>query len=125
MKRRWQGCVQSPREVQLAELCHVYTAVSCRTPVLEEGLTRHLNATLLSELQNISSFFTYLKNVFKLIFDLDHGLEIHHVNLSDSESNVYTYLETVFHRDHQHCQGPGANKLAWQGVAPLTDSVLM
>lgn len=75
---------------------------------------------LLSDLQTISISFTCLKNVFKFIFDFDHALEIHVVNLPDSESNVQTYLETVAHKDHQRCQGPGVNKLAWQEVALLS-----
>jgi len=81
----------------------------------------HLNAALLSDLQTTSISFTCSKNVFKLIFNLDHALEIHAVNLPDSESNMQTYLETVAYKDHQRCQGPGVNKLAWQEVAPLSD----
>lgn len=80
-----------------------------------------MSAMLLSDLQIISISFPCLKNVFKIIFDLDRALEIHVVNLPKSESNVQTYLETVAYKDHQHSQGPGVNKLAWQEVAPLSD----
>lgn len=88
---------------------------------LGKGVIRHFNAMLLSDLQTISISFTCLKNVFKLIFDFDHTIEIHVVNLPGSESNVQTYLETVAHKVHQHCQGPDVNKLAWQEGARLSD----
>lgn len=75
---------------------------------------------LLSDLQTISISFTCLRTVFKIIFDFDHALEIHVVNLPKGESSMQTYLETVAYKDHQHSQGPGVNKLAWQEVAPLS-----
>lgn len=89
---------------------------TCRYQSLGKG-HQPVDAVLPSDLQTISTSLTCLNTFFKL---LDHILGIHFVDLSVSESNAYTYLETVAHKDHPGCQGPGVSKLTWHRVAPLS-----